>query len=233
MHKARIGLGAATVNNKIYAIGGLGDVTGVGYTSLDINEEYNAVTDSWTYRTPMPTPRYGFAITVWQNKIYCIGGKPPNRQATPSLTATDVNEVYDPVTDTWTTLKPMPTPRMNLQANVVNGKIYLIGGRILDIPDSTTYNLNEVYDPLTDTWSTKASMPISAAICASAVVNNKIYVFAQGLNMIYDPQNDSWSYGASPLNNNIATAGATTGMFAPIRIYVFNDQKVQSYDPNR
>ncbi len=231
MHKARIGLGAATVNDKIYAIGGLGDVTGVGYTSLDINEEYNAVTDSWIYRAPMSTPRYGFAITVWQNKIYCIGGKPPNRQESPSATATDVNEVYDPTTDTWTILKPMPTARMNAQANVVNGKIYLMGGRILDIPDSMTYNLNEVYDPLTDSWSIKTPMPISAATTASTVVDDKIYIFAQGLNMIYDPQNDSWSYGTSPLSNNSAIAGATTGNFAPKQIYVFSDQKVQSYDP--
>ncbi len=230
MHKARIGLGAATVNNKIYAIGGLGDIAGDGYTSLDINEEYSEETDLWTYRTPMPTPRYGFAIAVWQNKIYCIGGKPPH-QTGPSATATNVNEVYDPATDTWTTLKPMPTARMNLQANVVNGKIYLMGGRILDIPDSTTYSVNEVYDPLTDTWSTKTAMPISAAISASAVVNNKIYFFAQGRNMIYDPLNDSWSYGASPLNNNMTLAGATTGTFAPIRIYVFSDQKTQIYDP--
>ncbi|MBM4400374.1 MAG: hypothetical protein FJ045_00305, partial [Crenarchaeota archaeon] len=144
---------------------------------------------------------------VCQNKIYCIGG--------------GVNEVYNPATDTWETKTPMPTARASLQANVVNGKIYLIGGN----PNNT---LNEVYDPETDSWITKTPMPTGASDYASAVVDNKIYVIGgfsksqdSTLNQIYDPETDTWSQGAPlPSITSYGAAGATTGVNAPKRIYV-------------
>jgi len=203
MHEARSGVGVAVVNGKIYAIGGAGKG---GFCSF--NEEYDPATDTWTSKAPMPTPRADFGIAVYQNMIYCIGGYIPED-------ATGVNEVYDPATDAWEAKAPMPTPRLNLQANVVNGKIYLIGG-------NSNGTLNEVYDPANDTWLTKASVPTAVSSYASAVVDNKIYVITSNLNQIYDAENDSWSLGApSPLPAVLASAGATTGVNAPERVYVF------------
>jgi len=88
MQQARSGLGVAAVNGKIYAIGGsnasgfapsipgsavLGNRDIGGH--LGTNEEYDPETDTWTYKASMPTPRIVFATAVYQNKIYCIGGK--------------------------------------------------------------------------------------------------------------------------------------------------------------
>jgi N-acetylneuraminic acid mutarotase len=56
----------------------------------------------------------------------------------------NVTEVYDPITDSWETKTAMPTSRMSLCANEVNGKIYLIGGRTGG--PSSIVGLNEVYD---------------------------------------------------------------------------------------
>ena len=95
MHEARIGLGAAAVNGKIYAIGG-----NTGHSISAINEEYDPATDTWTYKTPMPTPRLFFGIAVYQNKIYCIGGTPSGSSYDPIGWSTGVNEVYNPATDT-------------------------------------------------------------------------------------------------------------------------------------
>jgi N-acetylneuraminic acid mutarotase len=237
MHQARGGLGVAAVNGKIYAIGGSIEI-GVGNpnpiisggTVISTNEEYNAASDSWAFKASMPTARTDFAIVAYQNKIYCIGGRA-------SSGYTGVNEVYDPATDTWETKAPMPTARVPLQANVVSGKIYLIGG----YPNET---LNEVYDPATDSWTTKAS--ISSGISfgyASAVVDNKIYVIGgiskdYNLNQIYDAVTDSWSYGAPPSSlmygwSGGAAAAATTGVWAPKRIYVISAVSTsnQVYDP--
>jgi hypothetical protein len=50
------------------------------------------------------------------------------------------------------------------------------------------------------------------------------------LNQIYDPENDTWSYGKSPpLYGEVA--GATTGVLAHKRIYVFSSKTVGVYDP--
>jgi hypothetical protein len=204
MHEARTALGAAAVNGKIYAIGGNN-----GRAVSATNEEYDPGTDTWTYKTPMPTPRYAFGIAVYQNKIYCIGGENydsvpsgddgyPNFNTWHEYTPSAVNEVYDPATDTWQTLSPMPTARFGVEACVVGDRIYIVGGGS---------NQTEVYDPVTNHWSKKASMPIEILplyrswSCASTVAYDKIYVIGAGYvsgkntayNEIYDIRSDTWS----------------------------------------
>src|SRR3972149_6681250 len=105
MHQARSGLGAAVVDGKIYAIGGLtrsGSQSTYSGGVVGTNEEYDPATNTWTYKTSMPHPRDYFAIGAYQKKIYCIGS--------------GINEVYDPATDMWETKTPMPTSRYGAQA---------------------------------------------------------------------------------------------------------------------
>ena len=91
--------------------------------------------------------------------------------------------------------------------------------------------VNEVYDPVTDSWSTLQPAPITQRDYASAVVDNKIYILGgpNGLNttsitrsnMIYDVETDTWFFGELlPTETYFAAAGATTGVMAPKRIYV-------------
>jgi hypothetical protein len=242
MQQARSSLGVAVVNGKIYAIGGKAENGVVG-----TNEEYDPETNTWTLKRSMPTPRAGFATAVYQNKIYCIGGS----------NHTGVNEVYDPVTDSWENKTSMPTARTGLHANVASDKIYLIGGYVLDNNSDLGFsvsNLNEVYDPVTDSWTTMTSIPTGVSIYASAVVDNKIY-FIDGvaqsslsnisrskLNQIYDAEFDSWSVG-TPFPSTVGfygVAGATTGVYAPKRIYSLDrdfflseQPYVGVYDPER
>ena len=245
MQVARGNLGVAVVNGKIYAIGGSTESglnaysVGIDYKAkgwvADTNEEYDPATDTWTFKTPMPTPRYGFAIVAYQNKIYCIGGasnfQPPNGFYGAILTR--ANEVYDPATDTWETKAAMPTARVGLKANVVNDKIYLIGG----YPNRT---FNEVYDPTMDSWSTKEPMPTGASYYASAVFDNEIYFIggygSGSLNQIYNPETNKWRLGApAPSGVTDGAAGATIGVNAPRRIYVLGVPNFMYQDapPNR
>jgi N-acetylneuraminic acid mutarotase len=120
----------------------------------------------------------------------------------------------------------MPTARTELQANVVNGKIYLIGGAL---PSGDISDASEVYDPSSDSWSVAAPIPTPVALYASAVVNNKIYVVGGGqsgplisdLNQIYDPETNVWTL-SEPLPTPIvwAAAASTSGVTAPARLYV-------------
>lgn len=230
------GLRTAVVNGKIYAIGDT------------VHYEYDPAADNWTAKKPMPTARQYFGIAVYQNKIYTIGGSWWDSDV--GRIQSNANEVYDPLTDTWETMEPMPTNRSGLEANVVNGKIYLIGGRTVG-PQHLTVALNEVYDPTANSWTTKKPIPIAVDQYASAVVDCKIYVIGGqaefhdplniGSNQIYDTETDTWSLGASlPTVVLDAAAGATTGAKAPKRIYVIGgtpDRSIegtnitQAYDP--
>jgi len=240
MPTARGGLGVAVVNGKIYAIGGSNNDT-----QLAVNEEYNPVTDTWTSKTPMPTARSGFAIVVYQNKIYCIGGTTGDSENLVSG-FTGVTEVYDPATNMWQTKLPMSTPRADLCASVVNGKIYCIGGKKywgFD-PFYQELNVTEVYDPADNSWTTKSAIPIPVLGCTSAVLDGKIYVIGGsrhfqlgwdlatvGSNQVYDPKNDTWSTRASlPTVVSYAAAEATSGVTAPKRIYLVGGTNGTGYN---
>jgi N-acetylneuraminic acid mutarotase len=158
MQVARANLGIAMVNGDIYAIGGntitgeynldQGFYAGITGGTVNTTEQYDPATDTWAFKTPMPTPRDSFAIAAYQNKIYCIGG----RTSIPlysTQTFTTANEVYDPATDTWQTKAPLPTAEWPLQASVADGEIYVIGR------SGATY----AYDPTTDSWTTKTTAP--------------------------------------------------------------------------
>jgi len=232
MPTARSGLGVAVVDGKIYAIGGhpLGGVT------TDINKEYDPAMDKWISKKSMPGPLAWFGIAVYQNEIYVIGGAW-------FLSGSEKNSVwvYNPATDIWNTSKTsMPTARGGIEANVVDGKIYVIGGTNSD----GITNVTEVYDPATDTWATKTPIPTPVYSYASAVVDDKIYIIGGltqtanstlqsriDLNQIYDPKTDTWSLGMPIPNTNGANAGATTGVMAPKRIYVIGGGLNQIYDP--
>jgi len=222
MNQARGGLGVAAVNGKIYAIGG--HIENGSYSLnptngfVGTNEEYDPQTDTWTIKTSMPTPRSNFAIAACQNKIYCISNAVVGFKLDEIYHLfkvpiwSGVNEVYDPATDTWETKAPMPQAALNTKANVVNDKIYIFDG-----------TANWVYDPDSDSWSTKASAPTEVGGYPSAVIGDKIYVVSNYSPVqIYDASTDCWSQGArSPRLDPNGVAAATTGAFAPKRIYLF------------
>jgi N-acetylneuraminic acid mutarotase len=184
-----MGLGTVTTNNgKIYAIGGT-DSTG---TPLGVVEEYDIASNTWTTKASMPTPRFDFGIAITaDDHIYVIGGS--------STSITDVVEEYDPATDTWTTKAPMTYARMGVEVvETNNGKIYAIGGGFYCGENPYCEEVEE-YDIASNTWTTKADMPIGTGFGSGAILaNDKIYIIgvppAQPVQVQeYDPVADSWA----------------------------------------
>ena len=105
------------------------------------------------------------------------------------------------VSGTWITKTPMPTARANPGSAVVNDTIYVIGGSDSGI----YYSVNEVYDPSTDNWSTKDSLPVDAVFCRAVALDNKIYVVGlehysgPAFLQEYDPATDTW-IAKTPMN---------------------------------
>ena len=227
--EAERGVRSAVVNGKIYVMGG------------SINYEYNPATDSWVEKTAMPTPRTYFGIAAYQNKIYVMGGRPGWTSASGNIDSC-ANEIYDPSTDTWETKTAMPVNISDINANVVDGMIYIMGGFSSRSPQ---LSLNVVYDVAKDSWTNKTTMPYPVRGSASAVVDNRIYVIGgsnpslSNYTQIYDPRTDSWSLGASiPTLLYTLVAGATTGVMASKKIYVIGGDSgfegvdfTQVYDP--
>jgi N-acetylneuraminic acid mutarotase len=105
----------------------------------------------------MHEARTNLGVAAVNKKIYAVGGviEPPSRGQ-----CVGTNEEYVPGTDTWAFKKSMPTPRASFGIAVYQNRIYCIGGyRGVDNSKYVLSAANEVYDPATDTWETKASMP--------------------------------------------------------------------------
>ena len=161
-----------------------------------------------------------------QNEIYVIGGIHKDRQ-NKDFTFIKIYNVSD---DSWrndssTDYKIDYFPL----ANVVDGKIYLLDGRSGRLG---------VFDPSSDSWTTKTPLPIwylsteaqDTRIDQTVVINDRIYCFTSPnynsppCMIIYDTKTDNWLSGTNPPVTNsqashLTFACATTGRFAPQRIY--------------
>ncbi len=114
MPTARDHLTAQAVGSKFYAIAGRR-----GGSNFNVNEEYDPVTNTWTARASIPTPRGGLGSGTIGGRIQVFGGEGPS--GTPEGTFPQ-NEEYDPSTDTWRILAPMPTPRHGIYGATVDGR---------------------------------------------------------------------------------------------------------------
>jgi N-acetylneuraminic acid mutarotase len=133
----------------------------------------------------------------------------------PGYTYTGVSSSF--ITEGWASRSSSGfTTRVYPAAAVANGKIYVMGG----LNGPAFRNANQEYDPATNSWTTKASMPVARFAMGAATVNGKIYLFggevlgfvATDTNEEYDPATNSWSAKASmPVARAELSAAAVNG----------------------
>ena len=102
----------------------------------------------------------------------------------------------------WVRKADLPIEVSWLSANVVNGRIYVMGGFDWHTDNQVGSTKVEVYDPVTNTWANKADMLTGRGSLASEVVGGKIYAMGGSPEAsfpsiatveAYDPTTDSWS----------------------------------------
>ena len=223
----------APLGEKIYAI------------NSNFTYVYDSFLDTWSSKTTLPNstnPEDTYMVAACNNKIYAFGGTTYNSTSGWYVNIGS-NLMYDPSVNMWTTKTPIPTPRSEMQANVIGDKIYLIGGwvkntgSLADLGKNGTQtivsNANEVYDPSTNSWTELAPVPVPVMNYASAVIGDKIYIIGgdnptaiANSTQIYDSKTNTWSFGKSLPNivpNKMGGMAATaiSGINEPTRVFVF------------
>lgn len=175
---------------------------------------YDPASDTWDATlAPMTQGRAGLATAVVGNAVYAIGGRVGTGGPCSGGPLSSV-ERYDIDTDTWTSVAPLLSPRSDLAAAVVGGKIYVFGGcRGFGV----FLNAVDVYDPVTNTWSASpADMPTArASMYSVATKGNTVYVIGgfsgvppgHQTNEAYKVSSDTWTT-ALPMPTPRAEAGA-------------------------
>lgn len=132
---------------------------------------YNPVTDQWS---SLPYPwddqaRSPFAGGVIGGKFYVMGGSTAN---TGSRFA-----VYDPSTNRWTPKTCLDLNRPGAATAVLQSKLYVIGGsRYIAARHAwEAVDWNSVYNPITDAWTRRASLPSPRA----GIAGTKVFVNGQ------------------------------------------------------
>jgi N-acetylneuraminic acid mutarotase len=153
---------------------------------------------------------------------------------------------------TWTSKASMPTATgwPAPTAGVINGILYVAGGTSVTGAGTALATL-QAYDPVSNTWTTKASMSTGREGPAAGVINGVLYVaggvgsggigHADGIAALeaYDPATDTWTSkapmptaragGAAGVINGIlfvvgGTSSSVTGGYADVN-------SVEAYNP--
>jgi N-acetylneuraminic acid mutarotase len=147
----------------------------------------------WQTRAPSGPERQEVSYVAAGGKFYLAGGR------IPVSGRTDLQERYDPQSNSWRRVAPLPAKLDHIQGVKLGGKIYYIGG--LSGPD-TSVNTVYIYDPTTNSFDEGAPMPAGRDRGAGGVgvYDGKIY-YAGGLHDgkavpwfdRYNPATERWT----------------------------------------
>ena len=211
----RTEVAAAAIEGKIYVVGGFNKPNLNNALKFAISNEvtvYDTAADSWSFTTPLPEGRHHAGIASLNGLLYVVGGFTKSFLSVWHAVATVYQ--YNPVTQEWRELAPMPTARGALGVAVYQNRLYAIGG----YDGKHNSGAVEIFDPQTNTWSSGASMSTPRDHLAVVTAGNRIYAMGgrpkldyhrnMGTVEEYDPRADQWRPRANlPTPRSGITAG--------------------------
>jgi N-acetylneuraminic acid mutarotase len=189
--------GAAGIDGKIYVPGGT-NAQGQATRSLYV---YDVAGNYWIAKAQMPVATYGGAAAAMGGKLYVLATLPGEDGF---FTGPSRLFRYDPAANSWVELAPAPHHHHLGVVRAIDGKLYAAGGmtyEFVDAPEAHPWAELDVYDPTTNTWITKASMPGARYGGVAGVLNSKLYV-AGGMKtdpspvstlQVYNPATNLWA----------------------------------------
>ncbi|WP_329037574.1 carboxypeptidase regulatory-like domain-containing protein [Streptomyces sp. NBC_00178] len=172
--------------------------TGGAAATVTLHEATEAVTgpppgDTWQSLPGLPYGIIDNAVDTYRGIVYSGFGMEGDDTVQRQLHA------YDPAAGegaAWKELAPAPEARRGTVHGFIDGKWYVAGGK-----NDSGANVREVavYDPATDTWSSRAAAPAAYSLSGSAVLDGRLYMIGGCADscgvtraQAYDVASDSW-----------------------------------------
>jgi N-acetylneuraminic acid mutarotase len=187
--------GVGYVNGKFYLPGGK-FYTGDGYLKRRVLQVYDPVADVWTRGADMPGTSAAGVAGVIDNRLYVLTGE-DNTYLPDGTACEDCGIVYtrrlfryNPVQNRWVRHKSCPNFHVDGVAGVIQGKLYVTGGR----GDGGTKRSLDVYHPATNTWTSGAPLPSVHVGGVGVVLAGQFYVIGgfTGEVVAYNPNTNRW-----------------------------------------
>lgn len=160
LQRPRVAGAAAVVDGQIVVVGGQNDDGLVAPTEVFDGS-------GWREGAPIPTTREHLAAASDGRFVYAVGG----RDHTPD-TNVDVLERYDLRRDRWTTLDPMPTKRGSMDADVIDGRLVVVGGE----GPQRQLGVVEAYDIRSQRWTRFPSVEVPRHGAGVVTAGSRLYV---------------------------------------------------------
>ncbi len=186
---------------------GTGD-SGVSFQTTPTTWRYVIGEDRWERFVDLPAARYGGAAAIVGDELFFFGGNDMTRVVARgdgwkiSLTEPVEDTDSDGVPDSpqWEPIALMPVPGDHLNAEVVDGRIYVTGSEYAHGVSYVQQRDLQIYDVASDTWSLGAPLPTGSSHNRSLVHDGRIWVFGGQreahlvLDQVrsYDPITDTW-----------------------------------------
>lgn len=184
-------IAAAQLDDAIYVAGGFN----AGFFSVNELWRYQPASNSWTQMRDMPDVRDLAAMAAFDGKLYVFGGFITNLfDGAP----TDTTWQYDPETNDWTVLTPMPFGRAAGGAAVIGDAIYVAGG--------TSQTSVSRYSPAEDSWEViSVSDDFERNSCAVVAFQGELWIMGGG----------GRELGGQPINGTVSIFDPITGTARP------------------
>ena len=138
---------------------------------------------SWAAVSAMPTGTGDSGVAALDGKIYVVGGSsfyphivPTSPDMGSGTWGSSVNYAYDPATDKWSQLAPIPIGLNDVGVVGFDHKLYAFGG-FTSLIHANAQNAALVYDPATNSWQWLPPLSSRRGSVSAAEVGGKIYVF--------------------------------------------------------
>jgi N-acetylneuraminic acid mutarotase len=164
----RAGAAVAHHGGRIYVFGGRGNAGLV--SQVDV---FDIASGHWESAGNMPYEAWNLSAEIYDGKIYVLGGISGTGNERRALSDA---YIFDPVDQSWEQGPSLPAPRHDAASAVLNGRIYLIGGKEQTGSSAPAVDLVSFLDLETMQWGELAPLPSPRVGMKGATIDGKIYV---------------------------------------------------------
>lgn len=184
---------------------------------------YDPVADAWSPVSAVNAPsRYGGFSVIWTGSAMIVwGGDPANPAVNPAPPALNTGALYDPATNSWTTLTTVGAPAGRSEHSAVwTGTEMIVWGGRTGGTGGSLLNSGGRYNPATHAWlpTTLAGAPSGRTGHVAVWTGSRMLVWGgpSTIGGVYNPGADSWIPTPSVSAGQVGATAVWTGTVALI-----------------